>query len=103
MVWREVRLSELGPDCDGVELVRETLGRLGAPDAVGLLTARDVRTYEEERVERGAAWARCVAMVGLGNALAAGDPPVPAPTGTINLLCQVSVALSEEALIEHPP
>ena len=100
VVWREVRLAELGPDCDGADLMRETLARLDLPGAVGLLTARDVRAYEDERAERGVAWARAVATVGLGNALAAGDPPAAARTGTINVLCQVSVALSEEALIE---
>jgi adenosylcobinamide amidohydrolase len=38
--------------------------------------------------------------VGLGNALAVGDLPQTGRVGTINLLCQVSPALSEEALIE---
>src|SRR5260370_39300729 len=75
VVWRELRLAELDPHGDGGALMRETLAQLGMPDAVGLLTARDVRAYEDERVERGGTWARCVATVGLGNALAAGDPP----------------------------
>ena len=45
--------------------------------------------------------ARCVATVGLGNALCAGDPPVAGePAGTINLLCHVSTPLSELALLE---
>ena len=100
VVWRELRLAELDPHGDGGALMRETLAQLGMPDAVGLLTARDVRTYEDERVERSGTWARCIATVGLGNALAAGDPPAAAPVGTINLVCQVSVGLSEEALIE---
>jgi len=100
VVWRELRLAELDPHGDGGALMRETLAQLRMPDAVGLLTARDVRTYEDERVERSGTWARCIATVGLGNALAAGDPPAAAPVGTINLVCQVSVGLSEEALIE---
>lgn len=104
VVWREVRRGELGPDSDAHRLMRETLIRVGRPEAVGLLTARDVRCFEEERLERGGVRARCVATVGLGNALAAGDPTTPAPAraiaGTINVLCAVSVALSEEALLE---
>jgi adenosylcobinamide amidohydrolase len=42
-----------------------------------------------------------VATVGLGNALAAGDPPGPSrPVGTINLLARVSTPLAEEAMVE---
>ena len=44
---------------------------------------------------------RCIATVGLGNALRAGDPPGPAGRiGTINLLCHVDVPLTDEALLE---
>jgi adenosylcobinamide amidohydrolase len=106
VVWREVRRGELGPDSDARSLMRETLVRVGRPEAVGLLTARDVRRFEEERLERGGVRARCVATVGLGNALAAGDPttttavPARETAGTINVLCAVSVALSEEGLLE---
>jgi adenosylcobinamide amidohydrolase len=100
VVWREVLMSELGPEIDARDVMQETLAQLGFQTAVGLLTARDVRRYEEAIVERAGVRARCVATVGLGNALAVGDPPQPAPVGTINLLCQVSIALSEEALIE---
>ena len=48
--------------------------------------------------------ARAVATVGLGNALAAGDPPGPlgpgGALGTINVLVQLSHALDEAALAE---
>ena len=100
VIWREVLLGELGPDVDAFALMTETLARLAAPSAVGLLTARDVRTYEDVTVERAGVFARCIATVGLGNALAAGDPPALERTGTINLLCRVSVPLSEGALVE---
>lgn len=108
VVWREVRPGELGADSDARRLMRETLVRVGQSDAVGLLTARDVRRFEEERLERGGVRARCVATVGLGNALAAGDPTIMTTTatppreiaGTINVLCAVSAALSEEGLLE---
>src|SRR3954452_10712717 len=102
VVWREVRLAELGPTADAAALLRETLAQVGAPRAVGLLTARDVRRYEIERVERDGVQAECIATVGLGNLLAVGDPTtaIGSPVGTINLLCRVSVGLTEEALLE---
>ena len=44
---------------------------------------------------------RTYATVGLGNALAAGDPVATAPTfGTINLLIAIAGTLSDEALLE---
>jgi adenosylcobinamide amidohydrolase len=100
VVWREVRRADLDVDTDASALLRDSLARVGHPDAVGLLTARDLRRFEEERVERAGVQAWCVATVGLGNALAVGDLPQTGRVGTINLLCQVSLALSEEALIE---
>ena len=105
VVWREVRLAELGPQVDAAKLLRSTLAELGLPSAVGLLTARDIRTFEEEVVERQGVRARCIATVGLGNVLAAGDPTVTSADpkrsiGTINLVCTVSIGLAEEALIE---
>ena len=102
VAWREVRRGELGPTVDAAMLMRRTLDELRMPEAVGLLTARDVRRYEVERVARGGVEAACVATVGLGNLLAVGDAPAveTARVGTINLVCQVSVGLTEEALIE---
>jgi len=102
VVWREVRRGELGPTVDAALLMRRTLDELRLPHAVGLMTARDVRRYEVERVSRGDVEATCVATVGLGNLLAAGDPPAAATAraGTINIVCRVSVGLTEEALIE---
>ena len=102
VAWREVRRGELGPTVDAAMLMRRTLDELRMPEAVGLLTARDVRRYEVERVARGGVEAACVATVGLGNLLAVGDPPAAetARVGTINVVCRVSVGLTEEALIE---
>lgn len=91
VVWR--RVTALGPDDDP----RACFARCAPADAVGLLTARALETYED--VARGRV--RCVATVGLGNAVRAGDPPGPfRPVGTINLLCQFEVPLSDEALVE---
>jgi adenosylcobinamide amidohydrolase len=107
VVWREVVRGELGPEVDPVALpaalLRRALAEAKLPDAVGLLTARDVRSFDTaEAVDAGDAGlsARCVATVGLANALAAGDPPGPFAPGTINLVVAVSVPLTEEALLE---
>ena len=107
VVWREVVRGELGPEVDPVALpaalLRRALAEARLPDAVGLLTARDVRSFDTaEAVDAGDAdlHARCVATVGLANALAAGNPPGAAHPGTINLCVQVSTPLGEEALLE---
>ena len=107
VVWREVVRGELGPEVDPVALpaalLRRALAEAKLPDAVGLLTARDVRSFEvAEAGDAGDAdlHARCVATVGLANALAAGDPPGRSTPGTINLCVQVSTPLTEEALLE---
>jgi adenosylcobinamide amidohydrolase len=101
VVWCEVRNDELRPPVDPERLLRARLAAASLPGAVGLLTSADLsRRVVVERASGG--WrARCVATVGLGNALRAGDPPGPAGRiGTINLVCQLSVPLSEPALIE---
>ena len=102
VVWRQVQRFELGPDVDARAVMRDTLEHLGVASAIGLLTARDVRSYEEARAERGDIWARCVATVGFGNALTIGDPPSPPTTGTINLLCQVSTPLESRSSSRAP-
>ena len=60
IVWREVRLDELGPTSDPAALLTATLSELAAPGAVGLLTARDVRRYEVARAEREGVAADCL-------------------------------------------
>jgi adenosylcobinamide amidohydrolase len=99
VVWREV--AAIAPDADPTAIACEALAAAGLPDGVALLTARTLSTFDDVWRHDGPLWARCVATVGLSNALAAGDPPGPLrPVGTINLLCQVSQPLSDEALIE---
>jgi adenosylcobinamide amidohydrolase len=99
--WIRVHDAELAPPVDARRLLRERLVRAGAPDAIGLLTSRDLETFEDVTVRDQEASARVIATVGLGNALRAGDPPGPtARIGTINLLCRVSTPLTDEALLE---
>lgn len=101
VAWREVRDAELRPPVDPARFLAGALGAAGLGDAVGLLTSASLAHHAvAERSEAGVA-GRCVATVGLGNALRAGDPPGPAARiGTINLLCQLSVPLGEPALVE---
>lgn len=99
--WIEVGHSELRPPVDARSLLRTRLKQAGAAGAVGLLTSRDVTTFADAAAHDGDMRARCIATVGLGNALRAGDPPGPsARIGTINLLCHVDVGLTDEALLE---
>ncbi|WNG28079.1 adenosylcobinamide amidohydrolase [Cystobacter fuscus] len=101
VVWRQVRDDELVPGVDPLALLTASLGEEPPEETVGLLTSRDVSTFDDVHLASGAFSARCVATVGLGNALAAGDEPGPLRSvGTINLLCQVSHPLSESALVE---
>jgi adenosylcobinamide amidohydrolase len=107
VVWLEVDDHELRPPVEARSYVRARLRAAHALDAVALLTSRRLRAYVDERVEYRSAGrdpvlsARCVATVGLGNALRAGDSPGPsARIGTINVLCALSVPLSAEAMLE---
>jgi adenosylcobinamide amidohydrolase len=102
IVWLEVDDAELRPPIDARSYVRARLQAAGTPDAVALLTSRRLDSYVDERVEHpGAGTARCIATVGLGNALRAGDPPGPsARIGTINVLCALSQPLHAEAMLE---
>jgi adenosylcobinamide amidohydrolase len=107
VAWHQVVNRELGPDTDPRALLRGRLADAGIPDAVGLLTSASLAGYTDVERECDGVAVRCVATVGLGNALRAGDPPgigstiaAAAGVGTINLLVRVSVPLGEEALAE---
>ncbi len=100
VVWAEVRDGELRPPVDAAALLRARLAEAGLPEAVGLLTSRALSRYVSVERQAGDAIARCVATVGLGNLLRAGDPVSRSRVGTINLVCQLSFALSELALVE---
>lgn len=101
VAWLEVRDGDLRPPVDPRRLLLDRLRRDGVSRAVGLLTSRDVSSYSDVSVTEPGVSARCIATVGLGNALRAGDPPgVAGRIGTINLLVHVDRALSDEALLE---
>lgn len=100
VAWLQVSNGDLPPELDAVEYLRGRLADAGLADAVGLLTTRRLDSYLDVTVEHDDATARCLATVGMGNALRAGDPPGLSRFGTINLLCQVSTPLSLEARLE---
>jgi adenosylcobinamide amidohydrolase len=101
VLWCHVREGELSPSTDAVALIEQAARTLGLLAPVGLLTARDLSAYEQVVLGGVDHAVRCVATVGLGNALRVGDPPGAfRPVGTINVLCQVGGALTEEAMIE---
>jgi len=102
IVWRQVCNAELGPGVDPEALLRTSLDQVALPEAVGLLTSCALARFEDVQRSDGELAARCVATIGLSNALAAGDPPGPLlhRVGTINLLCQLSQPLEEGALVE---
>jgi adenosylcobinamide amidohydrolase len=100
VVWRHVAEHELSPALDPAVLLQRDLDAAGLPDAVGLMTARDVTRFEEVARHADGYAAEVVATVGLGNALAVGDMPGPLRVGTINVLVRVSHALDDGALAE---
>ena len=101
VAWLHVSEADLRPPVDATKFLRSRLEAADMPDAVGLLTSRELDSYiDVNRSYRGSR-ARCIATVGLGNALRAGDPPGPSGRiGTINVLCHFSVPLSQEATLE---
>ena len=100
VAWMQVREAELPPTVDARVLLGDRLAAAGLHGAVGLMTTRDLASFVDATARHGELSARCIATVGLGNALRAGDPPGRSIPGTINLLCRVSVALSPEAQLE---
>jgi adenosylcobinamide amidohydrolase len=101
VAWLEVRDDELRPPVDATELLRQRLRERGLENAIGLLTSRSVSTFRDVTRQSSGISARCIATVGLGNALRAGDPPgVTGRIGTINLLLHVAAPLTDVALLE---
>lgn len=104
VVWHQVNEEELRPPIDARELFRARLRERALEHSVGLLTSRDLGAYVDVVERQSGVEARCIATVGLGNALRAGDPPGPTGRirrlGTINVLCRFSEPLVGEALLE---
>jgi len=101
VVWRQVVDGELNCPVDPADFLVEQLKKENLTDAIGLLTSARLDNYVHVKKEFGQYRADCIATVGMGNALCVGDfPTAPNHVGTINLLCQLSVPLSDGAFIE---
>jgi adenosylcobinamide amidohydrolase len=101
VAWYKVEDRELRPPVDPHRFLRRRFEEHGIAEGVGLLTSRSLDSYIDVERRYGDWSARCIATVGLGNAIRIGDPPGPSGRiGTINLLCSLSGALSENALVE---
>jgi adenosylcobinamide amidohydrolase len=101
VAWLRVNNADLPPDVDPRRLLADRLAARGMTDAVGLLTSGLIENYAEARASTGDVAAHAIATVGLSNALRIGDPPGQGVVaGTINIVCRISAALSEEAALE---
>jgi len=97
-----VRNADLTPTVDPLALLRDGLSSIGALDAVGLMTSRDIRRHFLGRAEVGGVTATCLATVGLGNGEVVGRRRQARPEGfgTINLLVHVDAGLTDAGLLE---
>jgi len=101
VVFLQVHEHELRPPVDAAQHARGRLRAAGLHDAVAMLTSRRLDAHADVSCRHRDLHARCVATVGMGNALRAGDPPgATGKIGTINIACQIGTALSPEALLE---
>lgn len=102
ILWREVRNADLPEDMDVPAWLRGELAARGTPDAVTLLTSRDLDAYEAAEATVEDVTARCVATVGLSNAerIGARLDRSGKDWGTINVAVTLSAPLSIAAQIE---
>jgi adenosylcobinamide amidohydrolase len=100
VLWREVRNADLTPDFPVEDWFHSEMQR--APGAVGMLTSRDVGTWDQARVSVDGVTAQCVVTLGLSNAESVGArlPYHTADYGTINLLVATDAVLTETAQLE---
>ena len=100
--WRRVTEAEIAPPLEARVVIARAAAAAGlAAGTPILVTGCDLDEYQLSRCAVSALVVDCVATVGLGNALRAGDPPgASEAAGTINVLCRVSEPLTDEALIE---
>jgi adenosylcobinamide amidohydrolase len=101
VVWVEVRNSDLGPSVDPQAFLKARLDRAGLPNALGLMTSRDLRRHHLCRRRSGTVEATCLTTVGLANGERVGSRRAHGPhAGTINTLVHVSVPLTDGAMVE---
>lgn len=100
VLWREVRNADLSLDFDAESWFAQEMTRF--PSAVGMMTSRDIGTYQEARSEVEGIAAHALATVGLTNGEAVGHRRDwgPRDFGTINILVATTAPLTEAAQLE---
>lgn len=103
VAWLQVKNTDLPADVDAVALLNARMQDKGLADAIGLMTSGELEP-QRETVVKGGVRAECLMTLGLSNAERVGQRftalALPQRTGTINMLCHVSIPLSDAALIE---
>ncbi|MBC7171727.1 MAG: adenosylcobinamide amidohydrolase [Polyangiaceae bacterium] len=101
VVFHGVRNEDLPPEVDAVGLLRSRMIEASLGDAVGMMTSRTPLVSHRADAERDGVVATAIVTAGMSNALRIGDRAgATVPAGTINVLCRVSVALTEAAMLE---
>jgi len=102
ILWREVRNADLPRDLDVTEWFFDQLRQRDQSDAVAMLTSRDLSAFEIVEATVDDITATCVATVGLSNAERIGHrmDRTGKDWGTINLALQVSLPMTDAALLE---
>lgn len=104
VVWLEVTNRELAAVGDVASWFDSRLVDAGLADAVGLMTARNVGAHLRNVVRIENIVAECLITLGLNNGERVGRRVGahlhPVNAGTVNLLCAVSVPLTDAALLE---
>lgn len=102
IAWLFLEIDELADVADPAAWLAERMHAAGHTGAIGLMTSRRRHQHSVAEARHDDGFCRCVATVGLSNALTAGDPAGTSTntSRTINLLCQLSEPLTDGALVE---
>jgi len=103
VAWLQVTDDELRPPVEPERLLAERLAAASLARAVGLMTSAALEAYRDVVRAADGIEVRCVATVGLDNALRAGDPTTAVPVqraGTINVLCVLPFPVEDQTLVE---
>jgi adenosylcobinamide amidohydrolase len=106
VAWLQVCDADLPLGVDPLDLLERKLGEQGLDDAVGLMTAREIRHHHFAASGDGSARAEVLVTLGLTNGITLDeieqpiDYPATPSVGTINILVAVSQPLSQAAMLE---
>lgn len=102
ILWREVRNADLPLDVDVQRWLDTALQVRGCPQAVALLTSRNITRYTTHTATIGPITAQAVATVGFSNAERVGHrlDRTDKDWGTINVALRLNAGLTQAALLE---